>query len=123
MLQHAEAVEGKSTASVVFDSTVDDFSIMCLFQAVNGKPSIAIVATTADGDVFGLFFSVAVTEQNKYFFDQTVFIFSFESPGRCMMQQRFAAKEERKKFAYVLFWKNSSGCGFVRLGCIVLAAS
>ena len=108
---------GKSTASVVFDSTVDDFSIVGLFQAVNGKPRIAIVTTTADWDVFCWFFGVAATEQNKEFFsDQNMFVFLFEWHGRCTMPQRFAAKEEWKKFAYVRFCQNSSECGFVRFG-------
>ena len=84
---------GKSTAGVVFDSPVDDFSIVCLFQAVDGKPSIAIVATPADGDVFGWFFIVAVTEQNKEFFsDPNMFVFSFEWHGRCTMPQRFSCE-------------------------------
>ena len=107
---------GKSTAGVVFESTVDEYTSVCVFQAVNGKSSIGIVATTADGDVFGWFFSVAVTEQNKFFSDPNMFVFSFEWHGRCTMPQQFAAKEEWEKFALVQFWQNSSECWFVRFG-------
>ena len=80
---------GKSRASVVYDSTIDPFTADWLFQKVKGKPNIAIVATTTEGDVFGGFSSVAVTEHNKLFFDPNTFIFSFESHGRCKTPQRF----------------------------------
>ena len=56
---------GKARATVIFDSTVDEFTDGCMFEKVKGKPNVAIVATTTDGDVFGGFYSVAVTKQIK----------------------------------------------------------
>ena len=44
---------GKTRATVVYDSNVHKFTDECLFQMVRGRPNIAIVATTTDGDVFG----------------------------------------------------------------------
>ena len=106
---------GKAKATVIFDSTVDEFTDGCLFQKVRGKPNIAVVGFTSDGDVFGGFYSVAVTKQWKDFFDPTIFAFSFESRGRCMTPQRFVVKEVLKEFAYVEFKKDSRN-GFVEFG-------
>ena len=105
----------KTTASVVYDSNVCPFTAECLFQMVRGRPNISIVATTTDGDVFGAFYSVAVTEQDTVFYDPNMFIFSFESHGRCATPRCFFVKEWLKNDAYVCFWKNCSSW-FVELG-------
>ena len=102
---------GKARETIVFDSTVDEFTYDGLFEKIKGKPNIAIVATTTDGDVFGGFYSVAVTEQGRSFFDPSIFIFSFESHGRCMTPQRFVLKEENRKYASVLFYKKDFWSG------------
>ena len=102
---------GKATATVVYDSTVDEFTDDGLFQKVRGKRNVAIVGFTTDGDVFGGFYSVAVTEQDEPFFDPYIFAFSFESHGRCMTPPRFVVKKGLKENASVMF-KNSS-YGFV----------
>ena len=95
---------GKARAKVIFDSTVDEFTHHGLFNNVKGKRNIAVVGFTTDGDVFGGFYSVAVTEQGKRFFDPIIFAFSFESRGRCMTPQRFVLKEGLKEDAYVRFY-------------------
>ena len=105
---------GKTRATKIYDSTVDEFTNHCLFDKVKGKPNIAVVGFTTDGDVFGEFHSVAVTEQDKEFFDPSIFDFSFESHGRCMKTQRFLVKKLKKK-ALVQFCKNYSS-GFVAFG-------
>ena len=101
----------KTTARAVYDSMVDEFTNECLFQKVRGKPNIAIVATTKDGDVFGGFYSVAVTgpEGSK---DPNMFAFSFESHGRCMTPQRFAVKKGMFK-AGVRFYQDDFDRRFV----------
>ena len=104
---------GKASATVVYDSTVDEFTHNGLFEKVKGKRNIAIIATTTDGDVFGAYYSVAVTQQEQYFQDPDMFIFSFESHGRCMTPQRFMVKEEWKGGASVEFFKNVCGGRFV----------
>ena len=109
---------GKTTASVIYDSNVCPFTDKCLFQMVKGKPNVAIIATTKDGDVFGGFYNVAVTMQEKNFFDQDMFIFSFESHGRCKTPQRFVAKEDMMNFANVWFWKNDEYGRFVELNAL-----
>ena len=109
-----KAWTGKATATVVYDSTVDEFTDDGLFQAVKGKPNIAIVVTTKDCDVFGGFYSVAVTGQEELFFHPNTFLFSFESHGRCMTPQRFVVKERCREYAFVEFFKNDSYGWFVR---------
>ena len=106
---------GKAKTTVVYDSTVDEVTHDRLFNTVKGKPNIAVVGFTTEGDVFGGFYSVAVTKQMKTFFDRNIFVFSFESHGRCMTPQKFAAEKWYKKAANVVFWKNSSE-GFVQFG-------
>ena len=54
--------------SVLFDSAVDEFTFL---PVVKGKPKVAIVATTTDGDVFGEFFNVVAVKQNECFTTRT----------------------------------------------------
>ena len=103
---------GKARATIIYDSKKDPFTFNGLFEKVRDKPNIAVVGFTTDGDVFGGFYSVAVTGQGKGFYDPNMFVFSFESHGRCTTPQRFVVKERLKEDAYVYFCKNSSG-GFV----------
>ena len=106
---------GKARATVVYDSKVDPFTHNGIFNKVKGKENIAVVGFTTDGDVFGGFYSVAVTEQDETFYDPNIFAFSFESRGWCMTPQRFFVKKGLKKRAYVRFRKNNS-YGFVWFG-------
>ena len=103
---------GKTIASVVFDSTVDEFTHDGLFEKTQGKRNIAVVGFTTDGDVFGGFYSVAVTKQIQDFYDPDIFAFSFESHWRCMTPQRFVVKQEKKK-ATVRFFRKNNEYGFV----------
>ena len=103
---------GKARATIIFDSTVDEFTTDGLFNKVREKPNIAIIGFTTDGDVFGGFYSVKATRQGVHLYDPNMFIFSFESHGRCMTPQRFVLKSEAKWEANVFFWKNDSN-GFV----------
>ena len=105
---------GKTTANVIFDSMVDEFTNECFFNKVKGRPNIAQIATTTDGDVFGGFYSVAVTEQWEDFQDPSMFIFSFESHGRCRTPQRFVVKEKWKSRACMRFFKDNCNGWFVR---------
>ena len=103
---------GKANATILFDSTVDEFTDDGLFNKVKGRPNIAVIGFTTDGDVFGFYFNVVVTEQNEEFHDPNTFVFSFESHGRCMTPQRFVVKEGRKHMVTVRFCKNNE-FGFV----------
>ena len=100
---------GKVSATIVYDSTVDEFTDKCLFQKVKGKRNIAVIGFTTDGDVFGGFYSVAVTKQDQRFYDPSIFAFSFESHGRCETPQRLVVKEGLKEMVNVYFFKNVSG--------------
>ena len=99
---------GKADVTIVYDSVVDEFTDQGIFEKVKGKPNVALVATTTDGDVFGGFYSVAVTEQMKPFFDPDMFIFSFESRGRCETPKNFHVKENVRARTFVLFFKDDS---------------
>ena len=101
---------GKAIASVVYDSNVCPFTDECLFQMVKDKPNIAIVATTTDGDVFGGFYNVAVTEQGKHLNDPNMFVFSCESHGRCVTPKRFVVKEALIKRASGPVPMTQGGC-------------
>ena len=106
---------GKASARIIYDSIVDEFTDDGIFENVRGKENVAVVGFTTDGDVFGAFYSVAVTVQDKYIFDPDIFAFSFESHGRCTTPQRFVLKEKKKELAYVRFDKGDSQ-GFVYFG-------
>ena len=106
---------GKASATIIYDSTVDEFTADGLFTKVKGKKYVALVGFTTDGDVFGAFYSVAVTEQSECYKDPTLFVFSFESRGRCTTPHRFALKKGLNEKVYVVFWKFDSN-GFVWFG-------
>ena len=103
---------GKTRATIIYNSKVDPFTADGLFNKVKDKPNIAVIGFTTDGDVFGGFFSVAVRQQDKFFEDPNMFIFSLESQGRCMTPQRFVVKREQKENALVCFSKGNR-FGFV----------
>ena len=101
---------GKARATIVYDSTKDAFTHNGLFEKVKAKKNIALVGFTTDGDVFGGFYSCAVTQEDDWFYDPNIFAFSFESRGRCTTPQRFAVNEGPKQKAGVCFYsKNYSG--------------
>ena len=75
---------------------------------MRGKQNIAIIGFTKVGDVFGGFFSVAVTAQNEWIDDLNIFAFSFESHGRCMTPQRVVGRNGLKMKANLKFYKNSN---------------
>ena len=80
---------GKNTARLLYDSTVDEFTADGFFEKVRCKPNIAVVGFTSRDDVFGAFHSVAVAERDREVKDPTVFVFSFESHGRCATPKMF----------------------------------
>ena len=107
---------GMSRGAVVYDSSVDPFTDDALFEKVRGRANVALVAVTSDGDVFGGFYSVAVTQHKQAFFDPNMFAFSFESHGRCMTPQRFVVKGECRSSACVKFLANDENGWFVMFG-------
>ena len=108
---------GKTRATIIYDSTVDEFTHDRLFDKIKGKLNIAIVGFTTDGDVFGGFYSVDVTKQDRC--SVQTFAFSFESHGWCMTPQGFVVKEQKKDGACMWFFKNDDGqlVGFDGNGC------
>ena len=103
VMRHANTLKqwtGKSTASVVYDSTVDECTDECIFQSIKGTPNVEIVAFTTEGD--SLAGSSVVTEQGKWFDTEHV-IFSFESHGWCETPERFDVKECGKGNATVKY--------------------
>ena len=105
---------GKSSATVIFDSTVDEFTNHGLFNKIKGKHNVAFVGFTTEGDVFGGFYSVAVTNFYDFFHDPNLFAFSFESHGRCKTPQRFVVKQELRHLARVRFFKGDDFGQFVQ---------
>ena len=97
----------RANANIIYHSRVGPFTDQGLFDKVEAMANVAIVAFTTEGDVFGGFYNVAVTEQWNAFFDENMFIFSFQSHGRCMTSQRFLVK--KKGQAFVLFYNNDDG--------------
>ena len=117
MVRGVEALKewtGMKNETIIYDSTKDPFTAEGLFQMVKGKSNVAIIATTTAGDVFGGFYRVAVTNLDRGFMDPNIFIFSFESHGRCMTPRRFVLREKVRAKACVRF--NNDRDGFVWFG-------
>ena len=90
-------------AVVVYDSVAERFTAWSLFSKIRDRSNIAVVAFTADGDVFGGFYRVAVTEADEDVRDPNVFVFSFESRGRCATPQQFPTRHDKKRAMTVRF--------------------
>ena len=103
---------GKDSVSCVYDSNVDAFTHDGLFEKIVNKPNIALVGFTADGDVFGAFHGPAATRFGRNVYDPSMFLFSFESHGRCPTPQRFFPQRCFQNVACVKYVRNC-GCGFV----------
>ena len=61
---------GKTQVTTINDSAEDEFTDQGFFDKVMGKRYIALVVVTADGDVFGGFNNLAVTNLKKDSNDQ-----------------------------------------------------
>ena len=110
------SARSKASATIIYDSTKDPFTDQGLFDKIKGKRNIALIGFTDDGDVFGGFYNVAVTEQDKGFYDPNMFVFSFKSRWRCETPQRFVVKKKVRRYAYVKFYKNNYDGKFVDVG-------
>ena len=106
---------GKANATIIYDSTVDEFTDDGLFNKVKGKPNIAVIGFTTDGDVFGGFYHMALMRQGQHLYDPNLFIFSFESHGQSTTPHKFVVKKEKKGCAVVKFQKNHPGGLFAAL--------
>ena len=93
----------KTHVEVVFDSEVDEFTGDTLVERILGKPNMAFIKFTTDGDVFGAYTSVGVKQKWITQHDPDIFIFSFESHGRCMTPQRFFVNKENRDRAQFMF--------------------
>ena len=107
---------GKSKMTTIYDSTVDEFTDDSLFSKIRGKRNIAVIGFTTDGDVFGGYYSVAVTKLEEEFHDPNMFVFSFESHERCETPQRFVMKKKRKEVWVKCFNNWRWGCIIFRAG-------
>ena len=104
---------GKSNATIVYDSRVVPFTHGEFFDAVKYKRNIAVVGFTKNGDVFGGFYSGAVINQDGLSLDPNIFIFSFESRGRCKTPQKFSVEESLRTLAFVAFYEDDQ-FGFIQ---------
>ena len=92
---------GKSTATFIYDSNIDDFTFEAFFNKVQKKRNVAVVGFTFYGDVFGGCYSVGARTQDDCFWDPNMFIFSFESHGRCQTPKRFDVQSDSRGDAKV----------------------
>ena len=107
---------GKSKATILYDTMVDEFTDQGLFDKVNGKPNVALIVFTEDGDVFGVFYDIAVNRQRKPYVNPDIFLFCFESHGRCETPKKFCAKCSEKSYKHVMFYKNDQCHWIVAVG-------
>ena len=56
---------GKASATILGGNNKDQFTSDGLFEKNKGKSNVALVGFTTEGDVLGVFYSVAATEQCK----------------------------------------------------------
>ena len=98
---------GLTRHTVVYDSAVDESAHPAMAAKVLGRRNIAVIGVTQTNDVFGGFSPTAVDELGTMFYDEDIFVFSFESHGRCTTPQRFRLLEDARCCGFVKF--NSVG--------------
>ena len=94
---------GKARATTVYDTNEDEFTMEAFNRHALRRKNIAVVVTTSEGDVFGFYTAGPVVKQHVRAYDPEMFVFSLESHGRCMTPQRFFARANAKKDAFVEF--------------------
>ena len=94
---------GTSTATTLYDSDVECFSNRAVMDALQGRPNIALVAISTDGDVFGGFHSRPVRRRSPHANDPDIFLFSFRAYGSRDAPQRFVASREKRDRALVRY--------------------
>ena len=104
---------GKQHVRTLYDSANDEFTQAVFHGKILNKPSVALIGVTGDGDVFGGYYQKAVQKVDEPSTDDSVFLFSLESHGRCLTPQQFPLKRELKETAGVMLVSNNK-FGFVR---------
>ena len=105
---------GKTDVTLLFDSNVDEYTYEAFFASILERPNVAVIATSTKGDVFGGFYHPAITAVTKFNWDPNMFVFSFESRGRCQTPQRFVLKEYIKIKAQVVRLNKTPRGSFLR---------
>lgn len=93
-IETLKAWTGKDNATLVFDTDKDGWD-HGKFIDVLKTPSHAVIGITNEGDIFGGYVSVHLTETDKWFRDDGQFVFSFFSHGRCDVPQRWVLRKNR----------------------------
>ena len=94
--------------TLIYDSTVDPFTMEDLFQRVVDRPFVSYIAFTSDGDIFGVSLQRAVPPGVRQVQDGHLFVFSFESHGRCETPQMFRPPSDRIGGTYLTFSNNDN---------------
>ena len=105
----------RTSAALVFDTDTDGWDHR-KFNDVLRRPSNAVVAFTEQGDVFGAFVSVAVTETNRVLPDGGQFAFSLDSRWRCGVPRRWVLRDDRKDAGRDVEIDNPASNVFVAFG-------
>ena len=103
----------KKKTTVIYDSAVDDFTHDRFFEKVKNKGSVAVIGFTSDGDVFGGFYKDPLVEKGKHLKQSDMFIFSFESHGRCPTPKQFRVLEDLKPHLWVRSYGDEGTSGFI----------
>ena len=117
-IEALKAWTGKSNVSILFDSTVNEFTNDGLFETVRGKWDVALIAITSDGYVFGGYYSTPALRQEERLNDPNMFLFSLESHGRCATPKQFPVKHKQMFNVYTYYFKSNAPGAFVYFGTV-----
>ena len=110
----------KTGFSVLFNSQTEPFFAHNILYRTMLMSDIVYIVITAGGDVFGVYYEKPLGGLDIQVNDPSIFMFSFESHGRCAKVKRFALKSYRADDAFVMLHRNSRriftvGCGHAEL--------
>ena len=86
---------GKSAALPLYDSDVDEFTATAFCDALRGRPDVAVVGVTTEGDLCGAWFSEPVTACDEDIANPALFAFVFPT-ARHPSPRRYAARHPAK---------------------------
>ena len=93
-----------NSATVIYDSTVDECATQTVVDTVRNLPNVALIAFTQQGHVFGGFYRKPSTSTQTFVYDERLFAFSFETKERLRPPVRFFPQEQCRDAAYIGFW-------------------
>ena len=94
--------------TLIYDSTVDPFTSEDLYRRIVNRPNVSYIAFTSEGDIFGVSLRSPLPSGVRQVQDWNIFVFSFESHGRCETPKMFRPEPNRMGMTFMTFMNDEN---------------